>query len=181
MHGVCSRYVTETSETKDIVQESFLKVFSKIKQYSAKGSLEGWIKRIVINTAITHYRKNIKHYRHFDINYIHETNIENTISYPVENKKIDIEIDKKDIDKENINVEMIYNADFSKQELIEVLNVLPSSFKIVFNLYAIEHYKHKEIAKMLNIGINTSRTRLMRARNIIQKNLYKMSIEKMCR
>lgn len=176
MCGICMRYTNDPSEVKDILQEGFLKVYSKIKQYSGKGSFEGWIKRIMINTAITHYNKKKKK-RHLDIENIKESQIKKEF---IDGDAIsDKDIDKDDIDEDRINIEVIKKADFTVDELLSVLNILPGGFRMVFNLYVMESYKHKEIAKELKIDEKTSRTRLLRARKIIQKELYKLSIEKM--
>lgn len=175
MYGICMRYTNDPSEVKDILQEGFLKVYLKIKQYSGKGSFEGWIKRIMINTAITQYNKK-KNKRHLDIANVKETLINK--EFIDDNINSDDDIDKDEIDEEIINVDVIKKADFSVDELLSVLNILPAGFRMVFNLYVMENYKHKEIAKKLKINEKTSRTRLLRARKIIQKELYKLSIEK---
>ncbi|PLX01224.1 MAG: RNA polymerase subunit sigma-70 [Marinilabiliales bacterium] len=149
--GLAMRYVYDKAEAEDILQEAFLKIFIKIKQYSGKGSFEGWMKRIVINTAIGNFRKNNKHYHHHDIVDINETEIENYV---------------------------IYDADFTKEELYSVIRSLPEGYRMVFNLYAIEGYKHKEIAEMLSVDITTSKSQFSRARKLIQKKLFELSKEK---
>ena len=149
--GIAMRYVYEKPEAEDILQEAFLKILIKIKQYAGIGSFEGWMKRILINTAIGNYRKNYKHYHHHDIIEIRETEVfEFTI----------------------------YDAEFTKEELYEVIRSLPEGYRMVFNLYAIEGYKHKEIAEMLEIDIATSKSQFSRARKLIQKKLYAISQEK---
>ena len=179
MKAVCLRYVRDTAEVKDIVQEGFIKVFMKIKQYKGKGSFEGWIRRIIVNTAISHIRKQKKHYDHYDIDEIRETNINGSYR---ENDSLNTEgteIDKQDIDEEKINFSLIETADFSREELLEVLKILPEGFRIVFNLFTMDGYKHEEIAKMLKIEVKTSRSRLSRARKMLQQELYKQSIAKL--
>lgn len=145
MLGICIRYVYERSEAEDILQEGFLKVFNNIKEFGRRGSFEGWMKRIFINTAITHYHKNTKH---------------NKYHYVVENFNIK--------DKSST---MYGDSEFTKDELLEVIQSLPSGYKMVFNLFAVEGYKHKEIAKMLKIDINTSKSQYSRAKSIIRKKL----------
>lgn len=179
LRGICLRYVNNPQEAKDIVQEGFLKVFSNISQFKGQGSFEGWLKRIFINTAITHFNKNKKHYYHSDITEIKETTI-NGGDEGTESSS-DKEIDLKDVDEESIDLNMIKNAEFSQEELLEALKVVPEMFRIVFNLYAIENYQHKEIAEALKIDENTSRTRLLRAKKYIQRELYKMSIKKLAK
>ncbi|MBT3209167.1 MAG: RNA polymerase sigma factor [Bacteroidetes bacterium] len=146
--GICYRYARDKSEAEDILQEGFIKIFYNIKQYSGAGSFEGWMKRIIVNTSITHYHKNLKHNYNDDINEIRETKIEeNTFE----------------------------DADFTREELFSVINELPHGYKTIFNLYAIEGYKHKEIAEKLEIDINTSKSQFSRARKQIQKKLIELS------
>ena len=148
LFGICIRYVTESSDAEDILQEGFYKILTKISEFSGRGSFEGWMKRIMINTAITHYHKNKKHDYHYDISEIQEIKIEGN-SYDTNN--------------------------FTKDELIGVINKLPAGYKMVFNLYAIEGYKHKEIAEKLNVDINTSKSQYSRARKLLQKKLKDLS------
>ncbi len=177
MIGICIRYMKNESEAKDILQEGFIKVFSKIKQFKGKGSLEGWIKRIMINTAINYYHKNKKQKQYRDLDEINEIQIldfDNQQPEIIENSVYPSEINEYSDD-----LELIVKADFSKEELLESLDTIPESFKLVFNLYFIEHFQHKEIAKMLKIDVNTSRTRLLRARKLLQKHLYQRSLKKL--
>jgi RNA polymerase sigma-70 factor (ECF subfamily) len=160
MKGVCIRYSSNSEEAKDILQESFLKVFSKIHSFSNSGSLEGWIRRIVINTAINHYNKNKK--------YIHE-NIETHIYSNTLNPE-DEEVES--LERDSTEEECIFsNFDFSQNELIHAINVLPEQYKLVFNLFYMEDTSHKDISELLSIEENTSRTRLYRAKKILQKYL----------
>ena len=175
MRGICMRYVNNSAEVKDIVQEGFLKIFSKIKQYSGKGSFEGWMKRIIINTAIDHFHKNRRYYDNKELKQLYEQETSH-------NEQPDVlgnEIDKKEINTNKIDFSLVEKADFSEFELLDTLKILPANYKIVFNLHCIEQFKHKEIAKMLKIDENTSRSRLLRARSMIQKYLYAKSIEKL--
>jgi len=151
--GICCRYARDRSEAEDILQEGFIKIFSNIEQYSGLGSFEGWMKRIIVNTSITYYHKNVKHIHNEDINEIRETKIE-----------------------EN-NYE---ESDFTREELFNVISELPMGYKTIFNLYAIEGYKHKEIAEKLGIDINTSKSQFSRARKLIQKKLIELSKIKKC-
>lgn len=165
MRGVCLRYANSLAEAEDIMQEAFIKVFTHIDQYQAKGSFEGWIKRIMINTAITHRKKNKIHQYHFDIDEIQESRIKETD----ENVEINEHTDTKTA---------ILNTDFSQKEIMTIINQLPEGYKIVFNLYAIENFKHKEIAEVLNIDISTSKSQLARARKLIQKRLMEIIQQK---
>jgi RNA polymerase sigma-70 factor, ECF subfamily len=159
MKGVCIRYSSNSEEAKDILQESFLKVFSKIHSFSNTGSLEGWIRRIVINTAINHYNKNKK--------YLHE-NIETYTHFKTleEDGYITLESSLNEEDS------LLSNFNFSESELINAINILPEQFKMVFNLFYMENTSHKEISELLSIEENTSRTRLFRAKKILQNHLY---------
>jgi RNA polymerase sigma factor (sigma-70 family) len=145
MLGICLRYVYERSEAEDILQEGFLKIFTKIGEFEGRGSFEGWMKRVFVNTAITHYHKNSKHNKyHYDID--------------------DVQIPKSE--------KPAYGeSEFTREELFNIIHSLPEGYKLVFNLYALEGYKHKEIAEMLKIDINTSKSQYSRAKKLIRKKL----------
>ena len=145
--GICIRYSNNISEAEDVLQEGFIKIFTNIERYEGKGSFEGWLKKIVVNTAITYYYKNLKHKYHQDVTDIQETSI-------VNNKYA--------------------TAEFTKEELLNVIHSLSDGYRTVFNLYAIEGYKHKEIAEILDIDISTSKSQYFRARLRIQKELKKL-------
>ena len=145
--GVCLRYATDKAEAEDILQDSFLKIFFNIKEYSGTGSFIGWLRKIVVNTAITHYHKNLKYRYHIDI--------EDYIS--VETGTTSFEEDF-----------------FTSDELFRVLNELPAGYRMVFNLYAVEGFKHKEIAEMLSIDTNTSKSQYSRAKAVIRDKLEKL-------
>jgi len=149
MYGLCLRYVSEKSEASDILQEGFLKILTKITDYTGKGSFEGWMKRVIINTAITSYHKNKKFNFNLDINEINENKIEGNSNYD--------------------------SQDFTIEELENVIKTLPTGYKIVFNMFAIEGYKHKEIAEELGIDENTSKSQFLRARKVIQHKLEELS------
>ena len=162
MRGVCIRYVNSSDEAEDILQEGFIKVFANIKQYGDKGAFEGWIKRIMINTALTYKRLNKKYDYHLEINDVNEAKI--------------LPDDDAANEDDNLNAKtLICNADFSTEQIFEVIKQLPEGYKMVFNLYAIENYRHKEIAEMLKIDINTSKSQLARARRLLQKKLCELA------
>ena len=149
MKGICLRYAKDEEEAKDILQESFIKIFSHIDSFvwQQKFSFEGWLKRIVVNTAISYYKKKKK----------------NHPSYPLE----DYENTIHDHEEEEISV----NPDVSQTELLQALQELPEIFRMVFNLFYIENYSHKEISEALSIDEKTSRTRLFRAKELLRKKL----------
>lgn len=147
--GICMRYAQDKPEAEDILQEGFLKIFLRIKQYSGEGSFEGWMKRIMVNTAISNYRKQQKHYYQQDINDVNES---------------DMDVDSVEPD-----------TAFSRNELLKIIQDLPPGYRVVFNLFAVEGYKHKEIAEILNIDETTSKSQFSRARKLIQKRLHEIS------
>jgi len=129
------------------LQESFLKIFGSIKDYKGAGSFAGWLRKIAVNTAITHYHKNLKFRYHVEI--------EEFVS--AETGVVSFDEDM-----------------FTAEELFKVLNELPAGYRIVFNLYAVEGYKHKEIAEKLGIDENTSKSQYSRARAAIREKLEKL-------
>lgn len=174
MTGICLRYIGNIDATKDVVQEGFIKVFSSIDKFKGEGSFEGWMKRIFINTAISYLRKQASKQKHLNIDEIRETDLEHVGSHEFYGLDNDVPLDG------SRNFDMIMSADFSEDELVEILEQVPEKYRLIFNLHCIEEYKHEEIASLLGIEVSTSRTRLKRARMIIQKELYKISIEKLC-
>ncbi|MEA2042031.1 MAG: RNA polymerase sigma factor [Bacteroidota bacterium] len=151
LFGICLRYGRNKADADDILQKGFIKILTKINQYSDKGSFEGWMKRVVVNTAITHYHKYKKHRYSYDVDQL--------IYLP------DSEITVNDYGA----------AEFTKEELLKVINDLPDGYRTVFNLYAIEGYKHKEIAEKLDININTSKSQYSRAKVRLQEMLEEMA------
>jgi len=145
--GICLRYACDKAEAEDILQESFLKIFFNIGDFSGTGSFIGWLRKIAVNTAITHYHKNLK-FRYY-------TEIEELTS-------------------NESGITSFEEDFFTSDELYRVLNELPAGYRMVFNLYAIEGYKHKEIAKMLQIDINTSKSQYSRAKAVIRYKLEKL-------
>jgi RNA polymerase sigma factor (sigma-70 family) len=154
LYAICMRYANDRAEADDILQEGFIKVFTKIEQFSQEHSFEGWLKRIMINTSITHYNQNLKHYYQKDIDEVNESEIE------------------------QFNV---YEAEFSKEELLGIIHELADGYRVVFNLYAIEGYKHKEISEILGIDVATSKSQFHRAKKIIQEKLDELSKVKIAR
>lgn len=143
MMGVCLRYVTDYDEGQDILQEGFIKIFQKINTYEGKGSLEGWIRRIMVNTALDYLRKNKDQKLQLEIN--DETSVISTETSAMEN--------------------------LHARELLALIQALPAGFRTVFNLYAIEGYSHKEIGVMLGISESTSKSQYARARVHLQKSI----------
>jgi len=153
MLAVCMRYATNTDEAKDICQDGFVKVFSNLNAYESSGSIEGWIRKIMVNTAIDAYRKRKDFYLEFD----------DAIDYQAE------EVDKIAQDEEQminkIKVEVV----------MQLVQKLSPVYRTVLNLYVFENYSHKEIADELNISIGTSKSNLSKAKRNL-KNLFEAHI-----
>lgn len=140
MFSICLRYANDYHSAEDILQEGFIKVFNNIDRFRGDGSFEGWIKRIFINTAIEYYRKSINHSGHSELT---------------------------TLNVKSINEKALQNL--ATEDLMKLVQRLSPGYRAVFNLYVIEGYAHKEIAKMLKISEGTSKSQLARARVILQK------------
>ncbi len=145
MLGVCRRYTGNVHDAEDVMIGGFMKVFDKMDQFKGTGSFEGWIKRIMINEALGFLRKNRSMYV--------EVDIEEANGKPEMNEM---------------------ESELEAEELIAMIDELPTGYKVVFNLYAIEGYSHKEIGKKLGISENTSKSQLNRARALLKKKLSKI-------
>lgn len=144
MFTVCLRYADNYMEAEDILQTGFIKVFTKQEYYRGIGSLEGWVRKIIVNTAIEFHRK----------------------------KKIDF---TEEIDDRSIHITSPYSADSLSHynELLAMVQLLPTGYRTVFNMYAIEGYTHKEISEILDITEGSSKSQLSRARNWLKQKLTK--------
>ncbi|MDQ6755661.1 MAG: RNA polymerase sigma factor [Bacteroidota bacterium] len=147
MLGVCQRYAHNSADAEDIVQDAFIKVFEKIHQFKNEGSFEGWIRKIVVNTALKKYTviRYDKEVSGYEINDTNESSIEAT-AY----------------------------SHLKEKELLGLINNLPDGYRLIFNLYVIEGYQHEEIAAMLGIQPGTSRSQLVKARNMLKNQIFKM-------
>jgi RNA polymerase sigma factor (sigma-70 family) len=142
MYAICLRYVRNPMEAEDILVTAFTKIFQKIDQYKSEGSFEGWIRRIIVNDALTHLRRARNMYL--------ETDLEEADREP-------------DYDQLSDHLEA--------EDLMNMIQQLPAGYRVVFNMYAIDGYTHKEIAEHLGISENTSKSQLSRARTYLQKML----------
>jgi RNA polymerase sigma-70 factor (ECF subfamily) len=150
MFGICLRFAKNHMDAEEILQEGFIKIFTKLGEFRNEGSFEGWIRRTIINTAINYYKKNLRRLMDSDVN--------------------DCEIaDRSLLD--------IY-CNLSMKELMSLVQDLPTGYRTVFNLNVIEGYTHKEIGEMLNISDNTSKSQLNRAKAILRKKVIAMQREK---
>lgn len=150
MLTVCIRYAKNKSDAEDVLQDAFIKVFNKINEFKKEGSLEGWIRRIMVNTSLDQIRKNIK--------FSNDTDLE-AVSYKLENN---------DFTFENL----------VSEDLLKLINSMPNGYRVVFNMFAIEGYSHQEIASTLGVTENTSKSQYLRARNFLKKELEKIHFER---
>lgn len=142
MYGLCCRYAKGSMDAEDILVSAFMKVFDKIHQFKNEGSFEGWIRKIVVNEALTYLRRNRSMYVEIDL------------------EQADYEPDYQSL-----------SDHLETEDLLRIIQELPTGYRIVFNLYAIDGYSHKEIADQLGISENTSKSQLSRARVYLQKVL----------
>lgn len=145
--GVCRRYLREIQEAEDCVQESFIKIFKNLATYSGDSPFEAWIRKITVNEALISIRKNKK------------------FSF---NEDIDLYNDIKPSESMGVL------AQINHQELLQLLYKLPENKRVVFNMYTIEGYSHKEISEILGITEGTSRSSLSRSKDILAELLTKM-------
>lgn len=150
MLGVCMRYTKNTEQAEDVLQDGFIKVFGKLKDFKNEGSLEGWIRRIMVNTSLDQIRKNNK-----------DLGISNfdDVSYKIDNNAFVLE-------------------GLMAEDLMKMIQSMPEGYKVVFNMFAIEGYSHNEIAETLGISENTSKSQYSRARAFLRKRLETVESER---
>ena len=146
MLAVCQRYARNSMDAEDIIQDAFIKVFDKIRQFKFEGSFEGWIRKIVVNTALKKYT---------------------VIRY-------DKEVSGYEIGDRDSTMEASANSHLGEKELLGLINKLPDGYRLIFNLYVIEGYQHEEIAQLLKIQPGTSRSQLVKARNMLKNQILKL-------
>lgn len=145
MMAVCSRYAQNQSETEDILQDGFVKVFGNLHKFQPFGSFDGWVRRIFVNTAIEYYRQR----RKFLVN--------------------DIEIENYEFEYSDNILDQL-----AAEDILNLIKEMPDGYRMVFNMYAIEGYAHKEISQELGISIGTSKSQYSRARTYLQKQMLKL-------
>jgi len=143
LYVLCLRYARDRSEANDILQEGFITIFKDLKQYNGKGDLASWMRKVMVNTALQYIRKWKK-----------DWNWENSDDYQVK-----FEIDESA--HSNLNME----------QMTKIIQQLPTGYRVVFNMYVIEGYSHKEIASKLNISESTSKSQLHRAKQAIRNKM----------
>jgi RNA polymerase sigma factor (sigma-70 family) len=141
MYNLCLQYESDHDKAKDILQESFIKIFRNIENFDKKGSLKGWMRKIVTNTSIDHYRKNFIEAQFIPVeSMIHTASNEESVASILNTK-----------------------------DIISQVKRLPEGARMIFQLYALEGYSHKEIAKLLNISEGTSKSQTSRAKQLLQQ------------
>ncbi len=138
MFAVCKRYIPKREDAEDVLVEGFFKVFTNIGQFKGEGSFEGWIRRIIVNEALMFLRRR------------------NQLQYNVE------------VNEWDATIPASVSSDLDAKDILFLLDRLPAGYRTVFNLYVIEGYKHREIADLLGISINTSKSQLILARKRLQ-------------
>jgi RNA polymerase sigma factor (sigma-70 family) len=147
MLGVCNRYARNSADAEDILQDAFIKVFDKLHQFKFEGSFEGWIRKIVVNTALKKY--SLMRYE------------KEVVGYEVK-------------DRDETILEPSAYSQLSEKDLLDLINSLPDGYRLIFNLYVLEGFQHEEIADMLNIQPGTSRSQLVKARAMLQKQIMQL-------
>lgn len=148
LFSVSLKYSKNYAEAEDNLQDAFVTIFKKINSYKRKGSLEGWLKRITINTALQRYRGTAV------FSLVNEDTIEDDVTVDIENDAVDLDF------------------------LLKIIQELPDRYRLVFNLYVLDGFSHNEIAEMLNISNGTSKSNLARARLILKNKVedYKANL-----
>ena len=142
MMALCRRYAKSNEEAEDFLQEGFIRMFKYLESYKGKGSFDGWIRRIFVNTAIRHYHRQKKHHQIVEVN--------NAFN-------------------EKAPADAI--SQLSEKEMLLLIENLPDGYRMVFNMYAIEGFSHKEISTTLQIQESTSRSQLVKARKWLQNKI----------
>jgi RNA polymerase sigma factor (sigma-70 family) len=141
-YALCCRYIKDKMEAEDVLIVAFTKILDRIDQYKGEGNFEGWMRKVVVNEALSYLRKN-------------------------KNMYLETDIEAADYEPDYGNLEKNLEA----EDLLKMIDQLPTGYRIVFNLYAIEGYSHQEIGDQLGISENTSKSQLSRARASLQKSL----------
>jgi RNA polymerase sigma factor (sigma-70 family) len=148
MFGVCLRYAKSKEEAEDVLADAFVQIFMKLSSFKRDGSFEGWIRRIVVNTSITAYRSNLKFNLNDEISEVYDVSSN----------------DESAVDLLNV------------QQIKNIIQLMPDGYRMIFNLYAIEGYTHREIADILGINEGTSKSQFSKARKWMQAKLEQYNI-----
>jgi RNA polymerase sigma factor (sigma-70 family) len=145
MMGVCMRYASDRMDAEDILQDGFITAFRNLSAFKHEGSFEGWLRRIMVNTALQKLRKKI----------------------------LIQSLQEEDLDKHEVAADAV--SQMSEKELLMMIQKLPDGYRVIFNLYVIEGYSHAEIAGALGISESTSRSQLLKARNFLQRKINSLT------
>jgi RNA polymerase sigma-70 factor (ECF subfamily) len=145
MLSVCRYYISDLQYAEDVLLEGFFKVFSKLNSFRSEGSFEGWIRRIMVRECISFLRGQ---------------------------KTLEFSIEEVDV---NSSFESLIDSELEVDEIQQLIDALPEGYKIIFNMYAIEGYKHNEIAELLNITEGTSKSQLFKARRMLQQKINELN------
>jgi RNA polymerase sigma-70 factor (ECF subfamily) len=145
MLSVCRYYIKDVHQAEEVMLSGFFKVFTQLKTFKAEGSFEGWIRRIIIREAISYLRKK---------------------------KQLEFLADDMEVYDEPTNYT---DAELDVDEIQQLIDKLPEGYRMVFNMYAIEGYKHSEIAEMLDIAESTSKSQLFKARKLLQQQIKQLN------
>ncbi len=146
LFGTCLRYSKNNTDAEDILQEGFIKIFRYLKDFRNEGHFEGWMRKIIVTTALNFYKRK-----------------------SLLNKEVDPEF----VNAPSMSIPDVISL-LSSEELLSMIQELPDGYRMVFNLNTIEGYSHKEIGEIMNISINTSKSQLSRARNSLQNKINKL-------
>ena len=141
--SICLRYTKTPEEAMEVLNDGFMKAFMKINTFDTGRPFSSWIKRIFVNTAIDFYRSNQKHYYHIDVEEVYDVSVNEPSA-----------VDKLKFD-----------------DLVKLINTLPSHYALNFNLFAIEGYSHEQISKIMSVSIGTSKSNVSRARQLLRKKM----------
>ena len=148
MYGICLRYGGNELEAEEILQNGFIRLFSHLHQFKFKGSVEQWVERIFLNTAINYIKKNLK---------------------------FSMEVELSNVEEDAALQEDVFSI-IATKELLAIIQSLPPGYRMIFNLFVIEDYDHKEIAKLLGISRGTSKSNLHRAKSLVRRMLKEREV-----
>ena len=144
MLSVCRYYIKDIHQAEEVMLNGFFKVFTQLKSFKSEGSFEGWIRRIMIRESISFLRKK---------------------------KRLEFSADDMEVYEKPVNDT---NVEFEVDDIQQLIDKLPEGYRMVFNMYAIEGYKHSEIAEILSIGESTSKSQLFKARKLLQQQIKQL-------
>ena len=155
MYGICYHYTNSVDDAKDLLHEGFIKIFDKIRQYKGEGSFEGWMRRIMVNVTIDFIKK-----KKSRPDFIQDLLLEDSGEELSGN--------------ENWGQETEDDLDYTQDEILSVINKLPDELRLIFNMFCLEQYSHKEISELLSMKEDTCRSKLRRARTFLRKYLKEL-------